>query len=182
MPQITHATTGPTTSPAAIKAGQLAGLTLAQLITEGTPFILDPLKSAGYSNAKLFDAQAAAEAVLTLFVTIQSGSKLIYKIGCLDRGQTGSLSLIACCDELVAWIMHSLGKSSSEGWMPALLDWDDYEAWVTAGSLSLEQRIYQRVESLLASHQPAEIATSARYRFKGVIQRANASIRWTKGS
>jgi trimethylamine:corrinoid methyltransferase-like protein len=140
------------------------------------------LKSAGYSNAKLFDAQAAAEAVLTLFVTIQNRSKLIHKIGCLDRGQTGSLALIACCDELVAWITHSLGKSSGVDWTPELLDWDDYETWAAAGGLNLEQRTLRRVENLLASHQPEELAMTARYRIKGIIQRANASIRWTKGS
>ncbi len=181
-PQTARPAAGSGCSPAAIRAGQLAGLVLAQLVRERTPFILDPVNSAGYSNAKLFDAQAAAEAALTLFVTIQNRSKLIHRIGCLDKDQTGSLGLIACCDELVAWIMHSLGKTQWERWTPQLLDWDDYETWAAAGALTLEERVSRRVEDLLASHRPEALPTTIRFRIKGIIQRANASVRWTKGS
>lgn len=63
---------------------------------------------AGCSDAKVFDAQAAAEAALTLFANAVNGVNLIHDIGYLDCAMTGSLELVVFCDELVGWIRRYL--------------------------------------------------------------------------
>jgi trimethylamine--corrinoid protein Co-methyltransferase len=48
---------------------------------------------AGVSDAKAFDAQAAAEATLTLFENALFGANLVHDIGLLDCAMTGSLEM-----------------------------------------------------------------------------------------
>jgi trimethylamine--corrinoid protein Co-methyltransferase len=62
----------------------------------------------GCSDAKVFDAQAAAEVALTLFTNAVNGVNLIHDIGYLDCAMTGSLELVVFCDELVGWIRRYL--------------------------------------------------------------------------
>jgi trimethylamine--corrinoid protein Co-methyltransferase len=62
----------------------------------------------GCSDAKLFDAQAAAEAALSLFSNTIAGANLIHDIGYLDFAMTGSLELVAYCDELIGWLKEYL--------------------------------------------------------------------------
>jgi len=66
--------------------------------------------TAGCSDAKVFDAQAAAEAALTLFANAVSGANLIHDIGYLDCAMTGSLELVVFCDEMVGWLRRYLRK------------------------------------------------------------------------
>jgi trimethylamine--corrinoid protein Co-methyltransferase len=66
--------------------------------------------AAGCSDAKIFDAQAAAEAALTLFDNALNGANLIHDIGYLDCAMTGSLELVAFCDEIISWLRRYLRK------------------------------------------------------------------------
>jgi trimethylamine--corrinoid protein Co-methyltransferase len=62
----------------------------------------------GYSDAKVFDGQAAAEAAMSLFASTAVGADLIHDIGYLDCALTGSFELVAFCDEVIDWIKHYL--------------------------------------------------------------------------
>jgi trimethylamine--corrinoid protein Co-methyltransferase len=62
----------------------------------------------GCSDAKVFDAQAATEAALSLFANAVSGANLIHDIGYLDCAMTGSLELVALCNEIVGWLRRYL--------------------------------------------------------------------------
>ncbi len=64
--------------------------------------------TAGCSDAKAFDAQAAAEAALSLFANAVAGANLVHDIGYLDCAMTGSLELVVFCDELIGWIRRYL--------------------------------------------------------------------------
>ena len=124
---------------ALVNAAQLAGLVLAQLQREGSPFLWASPNSGsmdmssmvslyaapdrgpgawdlahyyglpifgfgGCSDAKLFDAQAASEASLTLFENALNGGNLVHDIGLLDSAMTGSLELVAFCAETIGWL------------------------------------------------------------------------------
>jgi trimethylamine--corrinoid protein Co-methyltransferase len=75
----------------------LAGLAAADLFADlGIP----SWTGAGCSDAHTVDAQAAAEAGMNLHLAALSGTSFIHNLGYLAAGKTGSLEMLALCDEL----------------------------------------------------------------------------------
>ncbi len=139
--------------------------------------------AAGCSDAKVFDAQAAAEATLTLFDNMLSGANLIHDVGYLDCAMTGCLEFVAFCDEVIGWLrryfrrleidedtlaldlIHQIGPDSHfvqtehtlrhvrEDWVPTLTDRFDYHRWEAKGATTLQQRANRKVRALLESHR-----------------------------
>jgi len=139
--------------------------------------------TAGCSDAKVFDAQAAAEAAFSLFTNAVNGANLIHDVGYLDCAMTGSLELVAFCDELIGWLRRYLRKVEineetlaldliheiapdghfmetahtlrhvREDWRPTLLDRQSYHRWADAGATTLQQRANQKVREIIESHR-----------------------------
>lgn len=65
---------------------------------------------AGVSDSKVFDAQAAAEATLSLWEAALFGANLVHDIGLLDNAMTGSLELVAFCDEVIGWLRQYMRR------------------------------------------------------------------------
>jgi trimethylamine--corrinoid protein Co-methyltransferase len=161
-------------------------------VPDGGPMAWDlvyyqKLPSFGYggcSEAKLFDTQAAAEAVLTLFCSTLGGCNLIHDIGYLDEAMTGSLELVAFCDEVIAWLKRYLRPAEitdetlaldvieevgpdgqfldhkhtfdhlRDDWQPTLFDRFNCERWLDRGGTTLQQRANRKVREILEAHQP----------------------------
>ncbi len=139
--------------------------------------------AAGCSDAKVFDAQAAAEATLLLFENTLNGANLIHDVGYLDCAMTGSLELVAFCDELIGWLrryfrkleiseetlaldlIHEIGPDGHfieakhtlrhvrEDWRPTLSDRLDYRRWFDAGAMTLQQRANDQVRKIIENHR-----------------------------
>ena len=58
---------------------------------------------AGCSDSHDFDAQAAAEAGANMAIAALAGTPFVHNLGFLSGGRTGSLEMLALCDELVGW-------------------------------------------------------------------------------
>jgi len=72
-------------------------------ISELCKFIQIPMfGTAGCSDAKRIDEQAAIESTLSVITQILSGANLIHDIGYLDLGLTGSFDMIVMNDEIIA--------------------------------------------------------------------------------
>ena len=72
-------------------------------ISELCKFIQIPMfGTAGCSDAKRIDEQAAIESALSVMTQILSGANLIHDIGYLDLGLTGSFDMIVMNDEIIA--------------------------------------------------------------------------------
>lgn len=138
---------------------------------------------AGCSDAKIFDAQAAAEATLTLYENAISGANLIHDVGYLDSAMTGSLELVLFSSEVIGWLrrylqkieineetlaldlIHKIGpdahfleaehtfKHVYEDWQPTLFDRLDFQRWEERGSTTLQDRANQRVKAILENHR-----------------------------
>ncbi len=220
---------------ALVNAGQLAGLVLAQLKREGSPFIwaspnaggLD-LRSmvsvygapdagpaawdlaryyrvpifgfAGVSDAKVFDAQAAAEATLTLFEAALFGANLVHDIGLLDCGMTGSMELIVFSDEVIGWLRQYLRRLEisreslaldvirqavpdghfldsehtlrhvRETWPPALFDRRPYHRWAEAGALTAQQRAASRANEIARDYRVECLDASVIDRLNRIVE------------
>jgi trimethylamine--corrinoid protein Co-methyltransferase len=245
MPSAGRGTSAPMTTAGAMavsNAGQLAGLVLAQLRREGSPYIrtgargggldmrtmvssygapdggpfgwdmahhygLPIFGTAGCSDAKVFDAQAAAEAALSLLTNTLGGANLIHDIGYLDFAMTGSLELVALCDEIVGWIkrylrpleiseetlaldlIHDLGPDGSfldtqhtvrhchEDWAPALMDRQNYDRWAESGATTLQERANWQVREILETHRAEPLPEDVQQALKAVVERADREAR-----
>ncbi len=157
---------------------------------------------AGGSDAKVVDEQSGAEAALTLLVDAVSGGQLTHDCGYLESGLTGSLAQMAICDEIVSWIraatrpidvsdealalgdVDALGIDGSfletdhtldrymEHWYPALFDRGSFESWQTHGAATLAQRAAERVDALLAAHEPMPLQPDVAAEVHEIVERA----------
>jgi trimethylamine--corrinoid protein Co-methyltransferase len=157
---------------------------------------------AGASESKLVDGQAGAEAVLTLLVETLAGANLIHDLGYLESGLTFSLAQLVICNEIVGWIEHfmagieinnetlaldlidKLGPDGQymnnkhtldhfrERWYPRVFERDNYHKWLAKGGKSLAERAAERVEEILAEHQPDPLPEDIAQKIKTIVRRA----------
>jgi trimethylamine--corrinoid protein Co-methyltransferase len=157
---------------------------------------------AGVSEAKLVDGQAGAEAALTLLVDTLSGANLIHDLGYLESGLTFSLAQLVICDEIVSWLKHFMAgveindqtlaldlidKIGPDGqyldtehtrahfrerWYPRVFERDSYSSWRAKGGKSLAERASERVEEILAEHQPEPLPDDVARTIKAIVRRA----------
>ena len=140
---------------------------------------LAALCSAGASDSKVFDGQAAAEAALTLFSNAFRGANLVQNVGYLDSAMTGSFELIVFCNEIIGWLKQFLRpleindetlaldvieKTAPDcnflttdhtlnhfmkDWQPGLLDRHSFSQWEKKGGQDLNTRANALVRELL---------------------------------
>lgn len=164
----------------------------------------------GCSESKLVDQQAAAEAALMLMAETLGGANLIHDLGYLESGLCGSLAQLVICNEIVGWIEHmmcsvdisdetlaldlidEIGPDGQfldtdhtrahyrERWYPDVFERGNYDQWQTAGARSLAARAAERVEEILAEHQPEPLPDDAARAIRAIVRRAEESV-GTKG-
>lgn len=156
----------------------------------------------GCSESKLVDQQAAAEAALTLVAETLGGGNLIHDLGYLESGLCGSVAQLVICDEIVSWLEHfmapveisdetlaldlidEIGPDGQfldsehtlarfrEKWYPGVFERGNYDQWQAAGGKSLAERAVERVEEILADHQPEPLPDDVVQAIKAIIRRA----------
>jgi trimethylamine--corrinoid protein Co-methyltransferase len=162
--------------------------------------------TAGCSDAKVFDAQAAAEASLSILLHAISGANLVHDVGYLDCAMTGSLELVAFCDEIIEWVrrytrrleinedtlaldlIEQVGPDGTfldsehtlkyvrEEWRPKLMDRRSYQRWKERGATTLQQRANHRVRQILDTHQPPPFTDDVATAVRAVVQRADERL------
>ncbi len=155
--------------------------------------------TAGCSDAKVFDAQAAAEAALTLFANTVGGANLIHDVGYLDCAMTGSLELVVFCNEIIGWLrrylrkleiseetlaldlIHEVGPDGHfleaehtlrhvrEDWFPTVSDRFAHHRWAAEGATTLQQRANRKAREIVNDHRAEPLS-------KDVVKRINAII------
>ena len=139
---------------------------------------------AGCSDAKTFDAQAAADTAEWVLTAALSGSNLVHDLGFLESGLTSSFDQLVFADEAIAKCARLVGgiavddeslataaiadvgpgghflahrhtaKHFRENWPAGLEDRLNHGSWVAAGSRTMEQRVREKVLDLLETHEP----------------------------
>ncbi|MBN1179423.1 MAG: trimethylamine methyltransferase family protein [Anaerolineae bacterium] len=139
---------------------------------------------AGASDAKIPDEQAAAEAAFSLILEAMSGAQMMHDVGYLEGGRCNSLEQVVICDELINYVKRFMTgfevneetlaldlidqvgphgdflaskhtrANYKKDWYPRLIDRSNYDNWKAAGSKTLRQRACERVEEILATHEP----------------------------
>ncbi len=67
---------------------------------------LPMFSTAGCSDSKLFDEQAAAEAMMSIFSAALSGANLVHDVGYLENGLIGSFEMLVASNEFIAMAKH----------------------------------------------------------------------------
>jgi trimethylamine--corrinoid protein Co-methyltransferase len=162
--------------------------------------------TAGCSDAKVFDAQAAAEASLSILLHAVSGANLVHDVGYLDCAMTGSLELVAFCDEIIEWVrrytrkveineetlaldvIDEVGPDGTfldtehtlkyvrEEWRPKLIDRRSYQRWAERGATTLQQRANQKVRQILETHHTEPLPDDVAAAVMAVVQRADEKL------
>jgi trimethylamine--corrinoid protein Co-methyltransferase len=160
---------------------------------------LAALCSAGASDSKVFDGQAAAEASLTLFSNTFRGANLIQNLGYLDSAMTGCFELIVFCNEIIGWlkrlmeplvideetlaleVIEQAGPSCNfittehtfrhfrEDWQPRLLDRWSFNQWEQNGSLGLKERANALARELVSGAKVEPLPPETLNRLKAML-------------
>jgi trimethylamine--corrinoid protein Co-methyltransferase len=138
----------------------------------------------GASDSKAVDAQAAAEAAMTLMTEALGGANILHDVGYLESGSSNCLTHLVICDEIISWVrglmrpveidevtvpMDLIREYGIDGdyvasdhtldhfrelWQPGLFDRGLRTHWEAAGGRTLAEVAAERVDAILAA-EPA---------------------------
>ena len=159
----------------------------------------------GCTDSKVLDGQAVAEAALTLLVDALTGANLVHDMGYMESGLTGSLELLAICDDLLGWVkrfmegvevspetlaldlIDEIGPDGQylecehtmrhyrEDFYPELLDRRNYDNWVAQGSKSINDRAREKVGQILAEPATCDLPDELVARLHDYCKRAETA-------
>jgi trimethylamine--corrinoid protein Co-methyltransferase len=139
--------------------------------------------TAGCSDAKITDEQAAVELSMSILMSALSGANLVHDIGLIGGGLTVSSEAFVLCDEIIQMVDHMLrpieinmdtlaldlidqvGPGGSfietehtlhhfrQCWYSELFDRGTYNEWEKAGSMTLSDRLNKKVLHILEHYQ-----------------------------
>lgn len=165
---------------------------------------LPMFSTAGCSDSKIIDEQAAIEAALSTLFAALSGANLIHDAGILEMGLVGSYEMLALTDEIVGMVKQILrGIRVDEEtlaldticevgpggefmttqntldnfrnfWQPITMVRERFEKWAAKGCRTMGERVRDRVDHILATHRPLPITDDQMVELKRIVAAADA--------
>jgi trimethylamine--corrinoid protein Co-methyltransferase len=143
--------------------------------------------TAGCTDAKFPDAQAAAEAAFSCLTSALSGANFIHDGGMLDHGSLASPAYMVLVNEVLHMVNQFMGgvpvsestlaldvinrvgpgghflqedhtfEHFRKVWYPAFFDRSIYQQWLDTGAVRLDERLRQQTLAAM-DHQPAPLS------------------------
>jgi trimethylamine--corrinoid protein Co-methyltransferase len=162
--------------------------------------------TAGGTNSKVVDAQAAIEATNSILSAALAGSNLVHCIGAIEDCLTVSLEAFVMGDEIVALarriagglavdeetlaldVLKQVGPGGHfidrehtlhhfrEHHYSGLINRQMYDAWTLSGAKTMEDRMREKVHWILENHYPEPLPEDVRRELERIIERAEARI------
>jgi trimethylamine--corrinoid protein Co-methyltransferase len=162
--------------------------------------------TAGCSNSKIPDPQAAIEATNSILGSALAGSNLIHDIGLVDSGMTVSLEAFVMSDEIIKTVRrivggievspetlaydliasvgpggHFLGEDHTldhfrEHHYSDLIDRQDFEGWMNSGAKSMNDAMTEKVHHILETHHPEPLPEEKVREMERIIERARKRL------
>jgi len=162
--------------------------------------------TAGGTNSKVVDAQAAIEATNSILSAALAGSNLVHCIGAIEDCLTVSLEAFVLGDEIVAMARRIAGGLAvdeetlaldvlslvgpgghfidqehtlhhfREHHYSGLINRQMYDAWALSGAKTMEDRMREKVHWILENHYPEPLPEDVRRELEHIIERAEAQI------
>lgn len=161
--------------------------------------------TAGCTDSKVVDQQAAIEATASVMMQALTGGNLIHDVGFMEGGTVNGLGQIVMDDEIIGYtrkIMKGLEVTKEtlavdvikltgpkghffdkqhtfnhfkELWAPSLLDKNRYDGWKAEGSLTLGDRINKKVIDLIENHRPDPLAPEVQEQLARIVAAADSN-------
>ena len=165
---------------------------------------LPMFSTAGCSDAKMVDQQAAIESAISIAMAALSGASLIHDVGYIESGLVGSYDMLVMSNEIIGMVKrimggipvdeeslavdviakvgpggHFLGEKHTlrhfrEFWLPELIDRSKCDDWEAAGAKTLGDRVHEKVINLIETYEPEPIPEDVENRLKEIIAQADA--------
>ena len=143
--------------------------------------------TAGATNAKIADSQAAIESTNSILITALAGSNLVHCLGAVDACMTVALDAFILVDEIVAMTRRIAGgvevsdetlaidlikkigpgghfleerhtlQHFREHHQSKLIDRQNYDGWVMTGAKTMNDLMTEKVHWILENHQPTPL-------------------------
>jgi trimethylamine--corrinoid protein Co-methyltransferase len=160
----------------------------------------------GSTDSKVMDQQCGMEVTLSLMTALIHGANIVHDVGFMDSGMQSSLALIAIASDTIGWIraattgvpvddetlaldvIDELGPTGDylshehtlrhykEPFYSSLADKGTYSQWERRGGSAMEERAAQRVEEILARHEPEPLPSDVQQDIKRIVEREQAWI------
>jgi len=160
--------------------------------------------TAGCSDAKTVDQQAAIESAISIAMAALSGASLIHDVGYIESGLVGSYDMLVMSNEIIGMVKRIMGgipvneetmaldviakvgpgghflgekhtfKHFRSFWLPELIDRSKCDDWEAAGAKTLGDRVHEKVISLIETYEPEPIPDDVETRLKEIIAQADA--------
>jgi len=144
--------------------------------------------TAGCTDAKRVDQQAAAEAAMSCYSAMLSGGNLVHDVGLMDHAEMVSAEMIVLCDEVISMVKHATqaievsestvltdlidrvgpgGHYLAEDhtvdnfrafWSPSLMDRTRLDSAQGETGLSFSERLNRKTRRIMESHEPKPLA------------------------
>lgn len=148
--------------------------------------------TAGCTDAKTVDQQAAVEAALSCHMALLTGANLVHDVGLIDHADVVSAEMIVLCDEIIAMLGHTVSgidvrastlltdlihrvgpggnylaeehtvRHFREAWFPGLMDRTRAGLPDEAGRPSFSARLRERTLDLMRRHDPEPLSDGVR--------------------
>jgi trimethylamine--corrinoid protein Co-methyltransferase len=160
--------------------------------------------TAGGTNSKVVDPQAAMEATNSILLAALAGSNLVHCIGAIEDCMTVSLEAFILGDEIIAMARRIAGgiavdeetlaldvlkqvgpgghfidqthtlRHFREHHYSKLINRQIHDAWTLAGSKTMNERMMEKLRWILANHHPQPLPGDVLREMKSIIARAEA--------
>ncbi|MCK4283115.1 MAG: trimethylamine methyltransferase family protein [Candidatus Brocadiae bacterium] len=152
--------------------------------------------TAGCTDAKEVDQQAAVEAALSCATSIMSGANLIHDIGLLDHAEIASPEMMVLCDEIIAMLraasqeievndetlgldlIHKVGpgghflaeehtlENFRKVWYPTMMDRSRLGTHAAKELVSFTERLNRKTRNIIETHQPEPLPREVQDEFR----------------
>lgn len=157
---------------------------------------------AGCSDAKVVDQQAAMEATTSVLMSLLTGNHLVHDVGYLESGLTSSFEMVLLTDIAIEMgrsllkpieindetlpldLIHKIGAEGNyleedhtfdhfrDVWYSDMVDRQRYLDWTNSGSLTLGDRLNEKVKRILESHVPEPLPADIQANLAALVTRA----------
>ena len=163
---------------------------------------LPDFNTAGATDSKMLDQQAAADYALSIFQAAIVGSNVIHDVGYMESGYTASWEGIVLADEIIDYmkillkgipvnddtlaldVIMKQGPGGNfisdkhtfehfrEVWYPKLMDRNNYSNWVKEGAKDLKSKLNSKVKEILTNHKPKPLGATIASQVDTILERA----------
>lgn len=156
--------------------------------------------TAGCTDSKHVDQQAAIEATASIIMSSMSGANFIHDIGYIEGGSTSSLAQLVMCDEIIGHVkkmkegieinektlaLEAMKEVGPKGqfvshqhtlenfkslWSPSLMDRRNYQKWLESGEISLGERALKRARKLIKEYRGEPLPEKVKKRMEEIIR------------